>query len=56
MFLTRPDTSSETVYITETGSKYHLENCSSLKNSDIISITVDEAVEEGYKPCSICEP
>lgn len=42
------------VYITNTGSKYHRENCSYLKSKNAISLR--EAVEQGYTPCSRCNP
>lgn len=44
-----------TVYITNTGTKYHRESCSSLSKSRI-PITLEEAVERGYEPCGICQP
>lgn len=43
------------VYITRTGKKYHREGCSALKSSKI-RVTLKEAYERGYKPCSLCEP
>ena len=43
------------VYITRTGKKYHREGCSTLKSSKI-PITLKEACERGYKPCSLCDP
>ena len=42
------------VYITRTGSKYHLASCSLLgKNKKPISL--EDAVKE-YEPCKICKP
>lgn len=46
---------SETVYITETGSKYHRAGCSYLKKS-CISISLSNAKAQGYTPCSRCNP
>lgn len=45
--------SGRTVYITDTGEKYHAEGCRYLAES---SIAVDEAqaVAWGYAPCSVC--
>jgi len=43
------------VYITRTGKKYHREECSALKRSKI-PITLKEACERGYTPCSLCDP
>lgn len=44
--------SSETVYVTDTGSKYHKSGCSYLKSKNEISL--DEAERRGYEPCSRC--
>lgn len=41
------------VYITRTGKKYHIENCRYLSKSKI-PITLKEAIERGYSPCSVC--
>ena len=43
-----------TVYITNTGSKYHRDSCRTLKNSKI-PISLSEAVRN-YEPCGICNP
>jgi len=43
------------VYITKTGSKYHLATCGSLRKSKI-PITLKEACQRGYSPCSVCKP
>jgi hypothetical protein len=45
---------SRTVYITNTGSKYHRDGCRYLRQSKI-PISIDEAVKN-YTPCSICNP
>ena len=44
-----------TVYITKTGTKYHLEKCSSLRKSKI-PITLEEAKKRGYLRCKGCRP
>ena len=44
-----------TVYITKSGSKYHLAGCPSLKGNGI-PIVIDEAVARGYEPCKRCNP
>lgn len=44
----------ETVYVTKTGEKYHVYTCSYLKSC--IPITLEDAVEAGYTPCSRCHP
>ena len=44
---------SQTVYITNTGKKYHRDGCSYLKSSKI-TIDKDKAEKQGYEPCSKC--
>ena len=46
---------TEIVYITETGTKYHRDGCQYLSSSKI-AITLSEACNKGYSPCSICNP
>ena len=43
------------VYITKTGERYHIERCTSVRNSKI-SISLGEAVAKGYEPCQRCDP
>ena len=43
------------VYITQSGSKYHTEECSHLSSSKI-PITLSQAKQQGYEPCSVCDP
>lgn len=42
-----------TVYITNTGSKYHRSGCQHLRKS-CISISLSDAKDRGYSPCSKC--
>ncbi len=44
-----------TVYVTNTGSKYHRSGCRYLKKSKI-SINLSEAKNQGYGPCKVCRP
>lgn len=44
-----------TVYVTRTGEKYHRSSCSYLSQSKI-AISLEEAIEDGYTPCSRCDP
>ena len=46
---------SITVYITETGEKYHQIGCQYLKKSKI-AIDLEKAKSQGYTPCSRCNP
>jgi micrococcal nuclease len=49
------DTQDVTVYITQTGKKYHREGCRYLARSKI-PISLREAQARGYEPCSVCNP
>lgn len=46
---------TQTVYITKSGTKYHRSGCGYLKSSKF-SITLEEAIDRGYTPCSVCKP
>lgn len=46
---------SKTVYITETGEKYHYSGCKYLRRSKI-KISLKEAKARGYTACSVCRP
>lgn len=45
----------DTVYITNTGAKYHLGGCQYLKDSKI-AIDRSDAIAQGYEPCKKCKP
>lgn len=47
------DTNSAIVYVTKTGTKYHNSGCSYLNRSKI-EMTLSEAKNRGYTPCSRC--
>lgn len=47
--------SGTTVYITNTGKKYHTDGCRYLKKSKI-AISLSDAKAEGYEPCKVCNP
>jgi len=46
---------SETVYITDTGKKYHTASCRTLKKSKH-AISLKDAKAKGYTACGICHP
>ena len=46
---------SQTVYITKTGKKYHIESCRYLRSSSI-PISLSEALNRYYDACSVCAP
>ena len=50
-----PERQTVTVYITDTGEKYHRSNCGSLWNSKH-AIDLEEAIDRGYEPCRRCNP
>ena len=55
---TIPPSSQEkevTVYVTESGEKYHAAGCQYLRSS-IILLSLESAVARGYTPCSVCKP
>lgn len=45
---------AQTVYITETGKKYHAKNCSIAKTGKK-GIPLQEARKAGYEPCKACK-
>ena len=46
---------AQTVYITETGEKYHETGCRYLKKSKF-DISLSEAKQQGYTACKVCKP
>lgn len=49
------DEDSQTVYITDTGSKYHRSGCQYLRSSHH-AISKSNAISRGYGACSRCRP
>ena len=49
------DSNSVTVYVTDTGSKYHVAGCQYLRQSQHAR-TLSQAKSEGYTACSRCHP
>lgn len=47
--------SSVTVYITDTGERYHRSGCRYLRKSRI-AISLEEAKAGGFTPCLVCKP
>lgn len=47
--------SQQTVFVTNTGAKYHRDGCQYLRHSKI-AIHIDSASGSGYSPCSVCKP
>lgn len=46
---------SQTVYVTNTGAKYHKEGCRYLSKSKI-AINLSDAIAQGYGACKVCKP
>ncbi|MDR2798874.1 MAG: thermonuclease family protein [Treponema sp.] len=44
-----------TVYVTNSGSKYHRETCTSLSRSKI-AVSLEDALKSGYEACGVCKP
>ncbi|HNY17677.1 MAG TPA: thermonuclease family protein [Treponemataceae bacterium] len=43
------------LFVTKTGTKYHLGSCKALSKSKI-PITLEDAIARGYTPCELCHP
>ena len=52
---TKTEDKTGTVYITDTGDKYHRSGCRYLKKSKH-AISLSNAKAQGYTPCSVCKP
>jgi micrococcal nuclease len=52
---TLDDSGGVTVYVTESGTKYHQAGCRYLSKSKI-AISLQEAKAQGHEPCSVCKP
>lgn len=49
------DKTSQTVWVGNTGTKYHRQSCRTLKGKGH-KITLKEALAEGREPCKVCKP
>lgn len=49
------DESAITVYITDTGERYHRGSCRHLSHSKH-AVSLKEAKQRGYTPCKVCRP
>jgi hypothetical protein len=48
-------TEAQTVYITKSGQKYHSSTCRHIRSSGY-PISLSKAQDQGYTPCSVCQP
>lgn len=46
----------DTVYITESGSRFHRESCPTISNSHVTAAPRNDALAAGYEPCKKCNP
>jgi hypothetical protein len=46
---------AQTVYVTSAGKKYHMKNCTSVKEGKT-GIDLAEAKKKGLTPCAVCKP
>jgi hypothetical protein len=51
----KQDPQTQTVYVTRTGKKYHLDGCRHLAGSKI-TISLKDAKAKGYTACKVCHP
>jgi micrococcal nuclease len=55
LFVLTAAENGDTVYVTNSGEKYHRGTCSALSRSKI-AVSLKDAVQSGYAPCGICKP
>ena len=47
---------SDLVYITESGDKYHREDCRYIRGKEAAAVPREEARRQWKEPCKICNP
>ena len=51
------ENSDNTFYVTSAGKKYHRKHCIIIKyKNNLTEIKLHDAINNGYKPCMICNP
>jgi len=55
LLMTTQSASTQVVYVTTSGTKYHSSSCSSLRKSKS-EINLVDAINSGYSPCKMCSP
>jgi len=57
-FAQEPSSAPRTVYIvlSGNGTRYHLEDCRTIRNSEKEEVVITEAKQMGYTPCGVCKP
>ena len=51
-----PPPRSSDVWVIDGRPRYHLGSCPIIQGQDAEPIPFDQAVEDGFMPCSLCEP
>lgn len=54
LFFVVNSSKAQTVYVTESGKKYHTKNCDVAKTGKK-GIELSEAKKQGYEPCKVCK-
>jgi hypothetical protein len=44
------------VWVIDGRPRYHLETCAIIQGQDAEPIPIEQATEDGFMPCSLCEP
>ncbi len=57
VYTSRSVISDSKYYVTSAGKKYHRKHCIIIKyKNNLTEITLNKAINDGYKPCLICNP
>lgn len=54
LFFAATSFKAQTVYVTESGKKYHAKNCDVAKTGKK-GLELSEAKKQGYEPCKVCK-
>lgn len=54
LFFIVTSSKAQTVYVTESGKKYHAKNCDVVKTGKK-GLELSEAKKQGYEPCKVCK-
>ena len=50
------DADADDVWVIDGRPRYHLGDCAIIKGQDAEAISFEQATEDGFMPCSLCEP
>jgi len=54
--LAAPEANAGDVWVIDGRPRYHLESCAIIQGQDAEPIPLAQATEDGFMPCSLCEP